>query len=67
MQYEPPTILNKSELSYRLYISEQTIENMVKAKELPQPIKIGNDMYWTELAIELWWESWLDEQENWKF
>ena len=31
MQYELPTILNKSELSYRLCISEQSIENMVEA------------------------------------
>ena len=39
---------------------------MVEAEELPQPIKIGNDMYWAELEIERWWESWLDEHENFK-
>ncbi len=66
MQYELPDILNKSQLSYRLCISEQTIENMVEAEELPQPIRIANDMYWTELEIERWWESWLDEHENFK-
>lgn len=66
MQYEPPIILNKSELSNRLRITEQTIEKMVEAMELPPPLRIGNDMYWTELAIERWWESWLDEHENFK-
>lgn len=66
MQYELPAILNKSQLSNRLCISERTVEIMAEAMELPPPLRIGNDMHWTELEIERWWESWLDEHENFK-
>jgi len=67
MQNELPRIFDKAQLGRLLFVSPQTIENMVEAMDLPPPMKTGNNMYWTELAIERWRESWLDELENWKY
>lgn len=66
MMIESPKLLNKAELCTQLSISPRTIENMVKAGEFPPPVRLGKQVYWSEVAVARWREVLFLEQENWK-
>lgn len=59
------TLLNKSDLCERLTLSARTIENMVKAKAFPPPVRIGKHVYWSATAVSQWQQRLFAEQEQW--
>lgn len=58
------TLIDVAGLSRRLCVTPQTVVKMVETGELPPPMKIENEIYWTELTIERWWALWLEEFED---
>ena len=52
----PAAQLNKTQLLALLSISERTLENMVKARKFPPPVKVGKHVYWSEIAVRRWQE-----------
>lgn len=67
MQREQPAQqMKKDAVCNRLGISLRTLENMVKAKTFPPPVRIGKYVYWSEIAVARWQRGLFADQENWK-
>ncbi|NMM14198.1 MAG: helix-turn-helix domain-containing protein [Rhodoferax sp.] len=59
------TLLNKSDLCAHLSLSPRAIENMVKAKAFPPPVRIGKHVYWSVTAVQQWQQRLFAAQEAW--
>ncbi|WP_374326932.1 helix-turn-helix transcriptional regulator [Azonexus sp.] len=66
MQPDQPKLLTKTELSIQLSISARTIENLVKAQKFPPPVRIGKNVYWSEIAVSKWRDALFSQQERWE-
>lgn len=61
-----PPLLNKQELSERLSVPEQPLENRVKADEFPPPVRIGKHVFWFKYLVRQWYATLFSAQENWR-
>ncbi len=60
-----PKLLGKQELANTLGISVRTVENLVKAQELPPGVRVGRYVLWTETVIAKWHKERFAAQERW--
>lgn len=45
-------VMNKQAVAAYLGISERTLENLVKARKLPAPVKLGKQAFWAEEVVQ---------------
>jgi len=65
-QYQLPPLLCKAALCDRLAISPRTVENMVKARAFPPPVRIGKQVFWSEKSVLAWQQALFSDQEAWQ-
>lgn len=65
LQNSGPRLLGKQDLAETLGISVRTIENLVKANELPPGVRLGRYVFWTETVIAKWRRERFAAQERW--
>jgi predicted DNA-binding transcriptional regulator AlpA len=49
-----------------LNISSRTLENMVKAGKFPPPVRLGKQVYWSEVAVQKWQVRLFSAQDAWE-
>lgn len=60
-----PRVLSKQQLADALGVSARTVDNLVRAGELPEGVRIGRCVYWTESVVEKWHKLRFALQEGW--
>jgi len=44
-------VMNKQAVAAYLGISERTLENLVKSRKLPEPVRLGKQAFWAEEVV----------------
>lgn len=58
-------LLTKQELAKRLGLSARSVENLVRAGGLPEGVRIGRFLYWTEAVVDAWQRRLFASQNSW--
>lgn len=66
--YETMTmkLLTKDEICTQLGVSPRCLENMIQRGEFPPPTRLGKKNYWTDTALQSWFERYFHAQEVWQ-
>lgn len=62
---DAPSLLNKAAICNRLSLSPRCLEMMVRDKLFPPPVRLGRQVYWSEVAVAAWQQRMFAEQESW--
>lgn len=65
MQHPHPQLMTKIEVCERLCVSDRTLEKLVRARQFPEPLRLGKHVLWAQQAVERWLEQKLAPQLNW--
>ncbi|MGJ7580208.1 helix-turn-helix transcriptional regulator [Variovorax sp. RHLX14] len=58
-------LLTKQELAKRLGLSARTVENLVRAGGLPEGVRVGRFLYWTDAVVDAWQRRLFASQNSW--
>lgn len=58
-------LLTKQEFAKRLGLSARTVENLVRAGDLPEGVRIGRFLYWTNAVVDAWQQRLFASQNAW--
>jgi len=65
MQHPHPQLMTKVAVCERLCVSDRTLEKLVRARQFPEPLRLGKHVLWAQQAVERWLEQKLAPQLNW--
>src|SRR5690606_11994103 len=59
-------LIGKPEVQALLSISERTLENLVRRRRFPPPLRLGKTVRWAEPVVQSWLQLQLAPQFEWK-
>jgi prophage regulatory protein len=59
-------LITKAQVVQQLNISERKLENMVRARAFPPPLRIGKQAQWVDTVVHKWLEKTVEAQINWE-